>query len=309
MTSSHWRRTSSSAGRSPRRMRSSSSWTSRPAAADADDDDHGAEERRDHGEDRADDAVAGGVRAEEVRDVDRRADRVDRERDRLRRCANGRSALARDPLGAEHPAAPDQEDRRQRQVEQRRREFEAAAPERRMEDAADGEVQREPADPEQPVERVADAQRGRAPRSARTAAARRAVKLRTAIRRKREPRMPMLVLVARRRREDVLDRLGAAARQAVAVDDPLGRALASELRRHGAGDDRQRDHRRQRPGGEGDRAVEARHLLKAVDDAEQELGPQPERERPRDALAVHAPRRLGSRRRVGRRCAPRRRPR
>ena len=34
VTSSHWRWTSSSAGRSPRAMRSSSSWTSRPAAAE-----------------------------------------------------------------------------------------------------------------------------------------------------------------------------------------------------------------------------------------------------------------------------------
>src|SRR4051794_8721551 len=45
----------------------------------SDDDDHHAEERRDHGEDRADHAVAGGVRAEEVWDVDHRAHRVHRQ--------------------------------------------------------------------------------------------------------------------------------------------------------------------------------------------------------------------------------------
>src|SRR5215218_632938 len=39
----------------------------------ADDDDHEAEEPGDHGEDRADHAVAGGVRVEEVRDPNRRA--------------------------------------------------------------------------------------------------------------------------------------------------------------------------------------------------------------------------------------------
>ena len=50
----------------------------------ADEDDHDAEERRDHGEDRADHAVAGGVRVEEMRDVHRRADRVHREQHRLR---------------------------------------------------------------------------------------------------------------------------------------------------------------------------------------------------------------------------------
>ena len=90
------------------------------------------------------------------------------------------------------------------------------------------------------------------------------------------------------RREDVLDRLGAASGQLVAVDDALGRALAPELRGHGAGDDHQRDRRRERAGGQRDRAVESRHLLKPVDDAQHELRPQPERQRPHDALAVHA---------------------
>ena len=95
VTSSHWRRTSSSAGRSPRRMRSSSSWTSRPAAAEPTTDDHDAEERRDHREDRADHAVAGGVRAEEVRDVHRRADRVDREQRRSEDARTGGGPGAR----------------------------------------------------------------------------------------------------------------------------------------------------------------------------------------------------------------------
>ena len=138
----------------------------------ADEDDHDAEERRDHGEDRADHAVAGGVGVEEVRDVHRRADRVRREQ---RRSEDGErdEIAARDPLGAEHPAAPEQEHGRQRRGEQRRGELEAAAPQRGVDAAAEREVSREPADPEQPVERVADAQRARAPRSARTAAARR----------------------------------------------------------------------------------------------------------------------------------------
>ena len=47
--------------------------------------------------------------------------------------------------------------------------------------------------------------------------------------RKRNPTMPRLVLVPVGRREDVLDRLGAASGQLVAVDDALGRALAPEL--------------------------------------------------------------------------------
>ena len=94
---------------------------------------------------------------------------------------------------------------------------------------------------------------------------------------------------ARGRREDILDRLGTASGQVVTVDDALGRALASELRREGARDDRQRDERRERSRGQGDRAVEPRELLKPVDDTEHELRPQPERERPHDALAIHAP--------------------
>ena len=101
--------------------------------------------------------------------------------------------------------------------------------------------------------------------------------------------MPRLVFVPDARREDVLDRLGAASRQVVTVDDALGRALASEFGREGARNDRQRDERRERSGGQGDRAVEARHLLKPVDDAQHELRPQPERQRPDGVLAIHAP--------------------
>ena len=125
----------------------------------ADDHDHDAEERRDHGEDRADHAVAGGVGVEEVRHVHRRANRVHREQDRSDD-GEREEVLARDPLGAEDPAAPDQEHRRQRQ----RR----AAPRRargRLRPSAawrtplSARYSRQPADPEQPVERVADAQR------------------------------------------------------------------------------------------------------------------------------------------------------
>ena len=101
--------------------------------------------------------------------------------------------------------------------------------------------------------------------------------------------MPRLVLLPDGRREDVRDRLGAASGQLVAVDDALRRVLAAELRGHGAGDDRQRDRGRERAGGQRDRAVESRELLEPADDAEHELRPQPERERPHDALAIHAP--------------------
>ena len=100
--------------------------------------------------------------------------------------------------------------------------------------------------------------------------------------------MPRLVLVPDGRREDVPDRLGAAARQLVAVDDALRGALAPELRGHRAGDDRQRDRGGERAGGQRDRAVEARHLLEPVDDAQHELRPQPERQRADDALAIRA---------------------
>ena len=57
--------------------------------------------------------------------------------------------------------------------------------------------------------------------------------------------MPMLVLEAGGRREDVPDRLRAAAGEVVAVDDVLGRAFAAQVGGEGAGEDRQRDHGRQ----------------------------------------------------------------
>ena len=106
----HWRRTSSSAGLAP------------PDAVElivdlaagrrrADDDDHDAEERGDHGEDRADHAVAGGVRVEQMRYVHRRADRVQREqrrpedgeREEIRRAI--RLALRTRPLQTRNTAA------------------------------------------------------------------------------------------------------------------------------------------------------------------------------------------------------------
>ena len=114
-------------------------------------------------------------------------------------------------------------------------------------------------------------------------------KLRTATMQEEEPDDAKAGVGARGRGEDVADRLGAASGQVVTVDDAVGRALPSELRRQGARDDRQRDQGRERSGGQRDRAVESRHLLKPVDHAQHELGPQPERQRPHDALAIHPP--------------------
>ena len=150
-----------------------------------------------------------------------------------------------------------------------------------------GEVQREPADPEQAVERVADAQRAELP-GLLEQPLHRAGEAQDRDQQEEEADDAEAGARARGRREDVLDRLGAAAGELVAVDDAVGRALAPELRGHGAGEDGQGDRGRERAGGQGDRAVEARHLLKAVDDAQHELRPQPERQRPHDALAVHA---------------------
>ena len=92
----------------------------------------------------------------------------------------------------------------------------------------------------------------------------------------------------RGRREDVPDRRGAASGQLIAIDDPLGRGLAPDLGGHGARDDRQRDRRGERAGGQGDRAVESRDLLEPADDAKHELRPQPEREQADDALGAIA---------------------
>ena len=128
VTSSHWRWTSSSAGISPRRMRSSSTVDLPAGRCRADEHDHDAEERRDHGEHRADHAISGRERVEQVRDVHRRGDRVRGEQHRSED-AEREQIVARDPLGAEHPAAPDQEHRRQRRGEQGGRQLEAAAPE------------------------------------------------------------------------------------------------------------------------------------------------------------------------------------
>ena len=82
VTSSHWRRTSSSARRLPPADPLELIVDLAAGRRRSDDDDHHAEQRRDHREDRTDHAVAGGVGAEEVRDVDRRAHRVHRERHR-----------------------------------------------------------------------------------------------------------------------------------------------------------------------------------------------------------------------------------
>ena len=83
-----------------------------------------------------------------------------------------------------------------------------------------------------------------------------------------------------------LHRLGAAAGQLVTVDDALGRALAAEPGGQALVTIVSGIVRGERAGGQGDRAVEARHLLEAVDDAQHELRPQPERERADDALAI-----------------------
>ena len=157
-----------------------------------------------------------------------------------------------------------------------------------MEDAAHAEVDAEPDDPEQPVGRVADAQGAELP-GLLEQALHAAGEAQDRDHEEQQPEEADAGARARGRREDIPDRLGAASAQVVARDDAIGRAPAPEPRGHGAGDDRQRDGGRERTGGQGDRPVESRHLLKPVDDAEHELRPQPERQRPDDALAVHAP--------------------
>src|SRR3954447_3555875 len=128
----------------------------------ADHDDHDAEERRDHREDSADHAVAGGIAAEEVRHVHRRGDRVRREQHRAE--DGEREELPTlDPLRAEDLATPDQEGSRQWRGQQRRAELEPTTPQHGVEEAIEPEVQREAADPEQPVEGVANAQRAEFP--------------------------------------------------------------------------------------------------------------------------------------------------
>ena len=61
---------------------------------------------------------------------------------------DGYLARSLDPLGAEHPAAQDQERGCQRRAEQRRTELETAVPERGVDEAAEREVQRKRADPQ-----------------------------------------------------------------------------------------------------------------------------------------------------------------
>jgi hypothetical protein len=157
-----------------------------------------------------------------------------------------------------------------------------------VDDAAERGIQQEPADPQQAVDAVAHAQRLELPglleqplRSPREAQDRNQQKERS---HDTEARAR-----ACGRREDVPDRLRAAAGQAVALDDALGRALAPQLHGERTDEDHQRDHRRQRAGGQRDRTIEATDLLEPVDDAEHELRTQPERQGPHDALAIHAP--------------------
>ena len=146
----------------------------------------------------------------------------------------------------------------------------------------------EPADPQEPVEGVADAQRAELP-GLLEQPLHAPAEAQDRDHEKEESDDAEACVRAGGRREDVRDRLGAASRQLVTVDDAVGRALPPELRGHRARDDRQRDRRGERGGGQRDRAVESRDLLKPVDDAEHELGPQPERQRPHDALAIHVP--------------------
>src|SRR3954453_18930236 len=127
------------------------------AGGRADNYDHGAEQRRDHREHGTDDAIARRVRAEEMRDVHRRGGRVRREQHRADD-AEREQVFTRDPLGAEDPAAPDQEHERQRRGEHCGAELETTAAELAVDDAAEGEIQPEPGGPEQPIGGIADAQ-------------------------------------------------------------------------------------------------------------------------------------------------------
>src|SRR3954468_21247257 len=124
-----------------------------------------------------------------------------------------------------------------------------------MEEAAEREVRDETGDPEQPVEGVADAQRGELPRLLEQTL-HGAGEAQDSDEEEEESDDADAGARPRGRREDVLDRLGAASAQVVALDDAVGRALAPELRGDGAGNDRQRDRGRERTGGQGDRAVE-----------------------------------------------------
>ena len=144
---------------------------------------------------------------------------------------------------------------------------------------------REPDDPQQPVERVAHAQRLELPRQLEQPLYR-SGEAQDRDQHEEHREDPDARGRARGRREDIRHRLGAAPGQLIAVDDALGRLPAPQLRRHAAGDDGQRDRGRERAGGQGDGAVEPRHLLEPADHAKHELRPQPERQRPYDALAA-----------------------
>ncbi len=86
--------------------------------------------------------------------------------------------------------------------------------------------------------------------------------------------------------EHVAHRLGAAAGEVVAVDEALRGVLAPDVRQDRAGDDRERDERRQGARRERDGAIEARDALEAVDRAQHEGRAQPERQRPQHPLAI-----------------------
>ena len=167
----------------------------------------------------------------------------------------GSRSRQRDALRAEDPAAPGQEHDRQGRARAASRPARARRRRSWRAGSRSADVQREPADPQQPVERVAHAQRLELPRlldqplhPAREAQDR--------DEQEQEPEHAEARARAGGRREDVPDRLGPAARQLVAGDDPVGGAPAAELGGDGAGDDHQRDRGRQRAGGERDRAIE-----------------------------------------------------
>ena len=136
-----------------------------------DGDDHDAEERGDHREDRADHAVAGGKRVEEVRHV--------------HGCAHGYAAsktepstanrdelMTRDPPRAEDVAAPGKEDRGDGRADERRIKLEAAVSQERVDGTDENEIERKPGDPQQAVRMCRAHSAAGAPRSARTSAAR-----------------------------------------------------------------------------------------------------------------------------------------
>jgi hypothetical protein len=149
---------------------------------------------------------------------------------------------------------------------------------------AEAHVERQAADPQQAIEAVAHAQRLELPRLLEQPLH----GPREAEQRDQEEQGPDQAEARARagRREDVLHRLRTAARQPIAVDDAVGGVLPAEVRRQRARDDRQRDDRGQRARRERHRAVEADDLLEAVDDPQDELWPQPERQGANDPLTI-----------------------